>query len=189
MSMIHSNNNSAPLTVLHMATDLRIQLQRLQVQVDEALEYEQCQPDHCLAQKLISLISSTTLSQTLALELVHRLSQGSSQSSGCLQGCEVHCPWFQASQRVERWLKSPDFEPEAYRLALYDFQRGVMMSVNLADYFEANLQQVDDDGLTETALLQTAFCLSSWLRKLVQLLDQVGPKVSCRNGARREHCV
>ena len=187
--MDRHQQEQAQFTILNMASDLRHQLQKLDVEIESLLQHERCGEDICVAQKLISLISVATLAQTLALELVHRLSLNHQPNTVCPSGCQVYCPWFQVAQRIDRWFKEPDFDPEAYRLALYDFQRGVSMAVNLADFFELSLQQSADDHGDTNKMMQTAFCLSSWLRKLVQLLNTVGAQAGCPVESKDRQCI
>ena len=182
-------HNHSQFTILNMASDLRHQLQDLDAQLGELLQHDGCGKDVCVAQKLISLISVTTLAQTLALELVHRLTLNNQPNSVCPKGCQAYCPWFQSAQRVDRWFKEPGFDAEAYRLALYDFQRGISMAVNLADFFELSLQQLPEEDFTANTMMQTAFCLSSWLRKLVQLLNTIGTQAGCPIESKDKQCI
>ena len=129
---------------------------------------------------MITLFSSVSLTQTLALELMHRLSGDGRQSMACPKDCHRYCPWVDEAQRIDRWNREQNEDHEDFRLALYDFQRGVTMAINLADYFEACMQQLGDDEEISAELEHTAFCLSSWLRKLVQLLSLIAPRITCR---------
>ena len=184
-----ANLKTSRANALHMAADLRRQLETLNVQTESVLSRNrQGATPPCLMKGMVELISQTTLVQTLALELVHRLSGNGGHDSSCPATCQGYCPWFQASRRVNRWTRHPDFDPEAGRLALYDYQRGISLALDLAEFFEQKLQLAHKHQDSEPPT-QSAFCLSSWLRKLVQLLNLVGVRVCCSNGESSLGCT
>jgi hypothetical protein len=184
-----NGNQQLNMMVLNMATDLRHQLQELHRQVDTVVECDGEGHDNCMSRQLVNLFSSVNLSQTLSLELVHRLSAHIPQSMVCPKDCHRHCPWPTESQRIDRWNKDYEIDHETHRLAIYDFQRGITMAVTLADYFESSFQQLAEDEPVNDELRQVAFCLSSWVRKLVQLLSHISASISCPNISQAKYCA
>lgn len=179
--------DSKTFSALNMASDLRQNLQTLKAQIDEVAVDEQ-EAEGCMVQKMIALISATTLVHSLAQELGHRLHLNEEPKKVCPADCELYCPWFRAAQRVDRWKKELEDDPELYRLALYDFQRGISMAASLGDYLEKGLQQADNDPQLQS-FGQSASCLSSWMRKLVQLLYLISSHAGCQKHAHEKLCV
>lgn len=186
--MVIPNQKKVLQNALIMSTDLRQQLELLCVQLEKALQKEQERRGTCLARELVALISQATLVQTMALEIVHRMTERNGKPKTCPAGCQGNCPWTSEAQRIDRWDKQPDFAAEASRLALYDYQRGIELGLNLADFFEQKLQQCIDEQALDPPT-QVSFCISSWLRKLARLLTLIGDKVCCGNHTLDETCV
>jgi len=188
-----SKQHDGQVNALNMAADMRRQLQKINEQVDALLLQEQQGKLPCLMRGMVSLISKTTLIQTLALELVHRLTgnggdeSAERQTEACPKDCDRHCPWFESIRRIDRWTRNPGFDPEAARLALYDYKRGLVLALDLAEHFERRLQKSTVEPVATP--VQSALCLSSWMRKLVQLLDLLGSKYGCKIGPDDHVCM